>query len=57
MDSMTLSAKATQVKSIKAEMIPMVNFKIILDTSVAIKVIDLKMLKNEINRVLLESEI
>lgn len=41
-----LLEKDIQVKYTKAEMITLVNYYLILDIPVAIKVIDLKMLKN-----------
>jgi hypothetical protein len=48
--------KATPVKSIEVAMMTQVNSGLKnLDTPVAVKVIDLKMLKSEINRTLLAS--
>lgn len=50
---MTLLGRVTPVRSIKVAKTNQVPHKINVDTSVAVKVIDLKMLKNEINRILL----
>lgn len=49
--------KAIPVRFSKAEMTKLVSYYFIIDEPIAVKVIDLKMLKCEINRTLLASEI
>jgi hypothetical protein len=49
--------RVTPVRFIRAGTITHVTYFLLVEEPVAVKVIDMKMLKNEINRHLLESEI